>query len=295
MTTPSPTVAPSPVRPFYWSVRRELWEHRSIFIAPLAAAGVVLFGFLISTRGLIRAMDHLVGQDPINQARMLAAPFGFAAMVVIVTAAIVGVAYTLGALYGERRDRSILFWKSLPVSDLVTVLAKVFVVMVVLPMVTAVVIIALQLVMMLVSTAILMANGPDASLLWARLPLLQMWLVTLYGLAAMSLWYAPIWAWNLLVSGWARRVTFLWAVLPPIGLCVIEFIAFQTSYLSELLHDRLGGFKEAFNNTAPGGFLGLVHMDPVGFLTTPGLWGGLIVAAGFLAATVWQRRYREPI
>jgi len=295
MTTPPPPVAPSPVRPFYWSVRRELWEHRSIFIAPLGAAIFVLFGFLISTRGLIRAMDHLVGQDPITQARMLAAPFGFAAMVVIVTTAIVGIAYSLGALYNERRDRSILFWKSLPVSDLVTVLAKAFVPMVILPVVAFAVIVGMQLIMMVVSTMILLANGPNATLLWARLPLLQMWLITIYGLAAMSLWYAPIWAWNLLVSGWARRVTFLWAVLPPIGLCVVEFIAFQTTYLSDLLHDRLRGFDEAFSDKTPGGFLGLVHMDPVGFLTTPGLWGGLIVAAGFLAGAVWQRRYREPI
>ena len=99
----------------YWSVRRELWENRSIYIAPLAVAAVMLFGFLIATIG--RAVATA---DPARRAAVLAEPTSFAAGLIMAAAFLVGVFYSLEALHSERRDRSILFWKSLPVSDLTT-------------------------------------------------------------------------------------------------------------------------------------------------------------------------------
>jgi ABC-2 type transport system permease protein len=123
----SQTVAPaatSATRPMYWSVRRELWENRSIHIAPLVAAAVMLFGFSIRTIGLPHRMRTLSALDPDKQHAVLVMPYSIAASLIILTAYIVGVFYCLDALHGERRDRSILFWKSLPVSDLTTVLSK---------------------------------------------------------------------------------------------------------------------------------------------------------------------------
>ena len=127
-------------------------------------------------------------------------------------------------------------------------------------------------------------------------------LVLLYGLTVLALWYAPIYGWLLLVSGWARRTTFLWAVLPPLALCVVEKIAFNTSYFASMLAYRLGGFDDAFSVKAHGTAahaeppqVDLAQLDPARFLSTPGLWVGLAFAAAFLAAAVWQRRRREPI
>src|SRR5213083_1898245 len=114
----------SPSRPMYWSVRRELWENRSIYIAPLAVAGVFLFGFLISTIHLPSRMRALSALDPAQQREAIAMPFDIAAALLMLTQLLVGAFYCLDALHGERRDRSILFWKSLPVSDLTTVLSK---------------------------------------------------------------------------------------------------------------------------------------------------------------------------
>jgi len=125
--TDAQRIAPAAVsntRPMYWSVRRELWENRSIYIAPMVAAAVILFGFSISTIYLPGKMRAALALDPSKQREALAMPYDLAAGLIMVTALIVGVFYCLDALHAERRDRSILFWKSLPVSDLTTVLSK---------------------------------------------------------------------------------------------------------------------------------------------------------------------------
>src|SRR5438132_13703895 len=130
------TVAPaaeSPTRPLYWSIRRELWENRSIYIAPLVVAGVFLLGVLISMVYLPERRRATLLLDPAAQRAAIERPYDVGAILLILTAFLVGVFYCLDALHGERRDRSILFWKSLPVSDLTTVLSKASIPLVVLP------------------------------------------------------------------------------------------------------------------------------------------------------------------
>ncbi|HEY5106659.1 MAG TPA: hypothetical protein VII73_07790 [Caulobacteraceae bacterium] len=292
---PKAEAAPlSPTRPFIWSVRREVWENRSLIIGPLVAAGVVLLGCLL---GALHAphMKFSLSGDAARQAVLLIAPYGFAAGAVLVTGVIVGAFYCLGALHNERRDRSILFWKSLPVSDLTTVLSKASIPLVVLPVILFAVVVATQLILLVLGALVALVGG--APMPWTRLPLLQMWLVLLYGLTVLSLWYAPIWGWLLLVSVWARRAPFLWAVLPPLALCVIEKIAFDTGHLATLLNQRLGGLDRAFTarmgTDSPQDFL--PRMDAARFFGTPDVWIGLVVAAVFLAGAVWLRRRREPI
>ena len=99
----------SPTRPMYWSVRRELWENRSIYIAPLAVAGVFLFGFLITTFHLPARMRALSALDPAHQREAIAMPYDIAAALLMITQLLVGAFYCL-ALHGERRDRSILLF-----------------------------------------------------------------------------------------------------------------------------------------------------------------------------------------
>jgi ABC-2 type transport system permease protein len=293
----------SPTRPMYWSVRREMWENRSIYIAPLAAAGVFMLGFLISLIWLPHSMRDILVLDPAHQPAVLARQYSHAAMLLTLTVFLVGIFYCLDALHSERRDRSILFWKSLPVSDLTTVLSKASIPLLVLPLLVLAIVVTMQLTMRLLSTAVLLLSGVGAGPLWTRLPLFQMELVSLYGLIVLALWHAPIYCWLLLVSGWARRATFLWAVLPLLAICVVEKIAFNTSYfVSLLLKDRLFGFAAAaFDLTAQGGapvdahFIPLTQLAPGRFLSSPGLWLGLAAAAALLAAAVRLRRYQGPI
>ncbi|HUO89493.1 MAG TPA: hypothetical protein VMU08_09990 [Rhizomicrobium sp.] len=330
MSTPSSTMSESApttmsaglptTRPFIWSVRRELWENRSLYVAPLSVAGVILFGFVISVIGLARhGKEMRAALTPDQLASAIVLPYDIAAVAVIVVSVIVGFFYSVNALYSERRERSILFWKSLPVSNLTTVLSKAFMPIVVLPTIVFGVTVVLHVVMLLLNTAGRAVAGTSVSELWAHVPLFQMEIVLLYGVATLALWHAPIYSYLIFVSGWAKKTPILWAVLPPLALIVVEKIAFDTGYIGRLISYRLSGsFDEAFslptrtplraavqNHAAHGAHhpvqmpaiptVGLGQLDPLHFLSSPGLWLGLLVAAAFLAGAVWLRRTREAI
>jgi ABC-2 type transport system permease protein len=280
----------------YWSVRRELWENRSIYMAPLIAAAVYLVGFFISMIHLPGKMRAVLALDPKQQHDAIVMPYDFAAAMVMAVAVLVAVFYCLDALHGERRDRSILFWKSMPVSDLTTVLSKASIPLVVLQLLAFAITVATQLIMLLLSSAVLLGNGMSVATLWTQLSFLQMSFMLLYHLVTVhALWYAPFYGWLLLVSAWARRAAFLWAALPVLALCVLEKIAFNTSYFATVLESRLQAGAEAV--AVPGRFPidPMMHLTPGGFLTSPGLWIGLVIFAIFLTAAVRLRRYQGPI
>jgi ABC-2 type transport system permease protein len=123
-------------RRLYWSMRRELWENRAIYLAPLAVAALFLLGFLISAIHPPAQMRDAMALDPMRHQELIQQPYTFLAFFLMAISFIVSIFYCLDALHGERRDRSILFWKSLPVSDLITVLAKASVPVLIVPLVT---------------------------------------------------------------------------------------------------------------------------------------------------------------
>ena len=282
-------------RPTYWSVRRELWENRSLYIAPLLVAAVACFGFVISTIGMPGRRRAAMLLETAKRRTLIQLPYDAVAAIIIVTAMIVGVFYCLDALYGERRDRSILFWKSLPVSDRTIVLSKAIIPLAVLPALVFVIIVMTQIFMLLWSTAVLLPSG-QAMTTWQNVNLLEKSAILLYGLVAVTLWHAPIYAWLLLLSAWARRAPFLWAVLPPFAIGVFEQITFQTTYFAQWLrHRSIGYFDRAFAVKHGQHIDSLAQLTPGSFLSMPGLWLGLLFAAACLAAAVRMRRYREPI
>jgi ABC-2 type transport system permease protein len=287
---------------FYWSIRRELWENRSIYIAPLAAAGVAMLGFFIGLFGLPRCVRGQAGMDAEHQFLMEVMPYGHTGWLLFMTAFVVGVFYSLDALYGERRDRSILFWKSLPVSDRTTVLSKASIPLVVLPALVIVITVLTHLIMVVISTGVVILSGINPMTLWKQLPLFQMEVVLVYGAIVLALGQAPLFSGLLLISGWARRTAFLWAVLPPLAICALEKFVFNTKHFAHLLGYLItGGTANAFSFRMPSGapvdahFIPLSQITPGRFLSSPGLWVGLVCAAVFLAAAVRLRRLREPI
>jgi ABC-2 type transport system permease protein len=295
------TVSKLATRPLYWSVRRELWENRSIYVAPLAVASIYLLGFLVSLFWIPYAMHGMVEAHSTPLLIRLAMPYAHAGMLIMVTAFIVGVFYSLDALHGERRDRSILFWKSLPVSDRTTVLSKASIPLVILPVLVFVITATLQLAMLLLTFVSVMASGAGTATPWAP-PVLEIQTEFLYSLIVIALWHAPIYGWFILVSGWPRRATFLWAVLPPLAIAAFEKIAFNTSYFGSMLGNRFFGFAAvAYNLIDKNGvpidphFIPLSALTPGRFLSTPALWLGLVFAAFCLAAAVRLRRYQGPI
>ena len=285
----------SPSRPMYWSVRRELWENRSIYIAPLAVAGVFLFGFLISTIHLPARMRALSALDPAQQREAIAMPFDIAAALLMLTQLLVGAFYCLDALHGERRDRSILFWKSLPVSDLTTVLSKLTIPLVILPLLSFAISLATQFIMLLLSSVILLGSSVNIAALWTEVSFFHVSLVLLYHLLTVhGLWYAPLYGWLLMVSAWAPRAPFIWAFLPPFVISGVEKVAFNTTHFLALLQERLVGPGDAMApHNAPNDFMATLIPDH--FFSVPGLWIGLAIATAFIAATVRLRRYQGPI
>ena len=188
----------SPFRQLCWSVRRELWENRYIYLAPSIAGAVFLIGFaisLIAQRLRAGAIPQLAAHDLLNTRYELSA-----ALIMGVTI-IVGIFYSFDALYGERRDRSILFWKSLPVSDFTVVISKLLVPLVVLPFVSFMVSIATHFLMLLLSSAILLGSGVSVTTLWSDSQLFRVSLLVFYHLLTVhGLWYAPLYGWLLMVS-----------------------------------------------------------------------------------------------
>jgi ABC-2 type transport system permease protein len=278
---------------FYWSIRRELWENRSLYLAPMVAAVVFLFGFVVS----VIALRHRVSALQLNTEQLreaLTRRFDIAAALIMLIAFLIGIFYTIDTLYGERRDRSILFWKSLPVSDLTTVLSKFSIPILVLPIVSFAITLVTQFCMLLLSSMILMGSGADVGIVWTGIPFLSDSSVLFYHLLTIhGFWYAPLYAWLLLISAWAPRLPFLWAVLPPFVIAGLEKITFGTSHFLDLLKYRALGPNSAMtpehhHNLA-------ATLVPHHFFSTPGLWTGLVVAAAFLFVTMRVRRYRGPI
>ena len=289
-------IAPA-TRPFFWSIRREVWENHSLYIAPLVVAGVVLFGMLVSSHHLPERRHAAMLLPPVARRAAIELTYDIAAMMIILTAFIAGVFYCLDALHGERRERSILFWKSLPVSDLTTVLSKTVIPLVVLPAIIFAIIVATQFGMMLISTAVLMPSGL-AGTTWANYNLFKQSLILIYSLVVIALWHAPIYGWMLLVSGWARRAPFLWAVLPPLAIAIFEKVTFNTLHFLELLKHRVfGAGDQAFVFHKPDSIAvdSFIQLTPGKFFSSPGLWIGLVFAVAFIIGAIRLRRYRGPL
>jgi ABC-2 type transport system permease protein len=285
------------IRKFGWALRRELWENRWLWLAPSAVALVLAFGVATYAFKITGPMRAIAAVAALHQRQALSAPYDVVAGLMMAIGLIVAAIYCVDALYGERRDRSILLWKSLPVSDATTVMAKLTIPVLVLPLIIWALTVMVQVVLLLLSTAVLTAHGESAALLWTQLHLgrdsfgLLYHLVALHGISTV-----PVYAWLLLVSAWATRAPFAWAILPPAAVVLFERVAFGTTRIAHLLMNQLGGGASA-PPPAPGATL-MDSMNAVPLtrlLAAPGLWVGFLVAALLVAGAVRLRRGAQPI
>ena len=304
----APVPATSSARPFYWSVRRELWEHRSLYLAPAIVALVLLLAMMVGVFKLPPAIATFDSLSPDKQRELASAPYAIVALILVATAMVVALFYCLDALFGERRDRSVLFWKSMPVSDRTAVLAKVAVPMLVVPAFLFVLITATQLFVLLGNVLVWGVKGLSVSNLLQRLPLLDMPMGVAYLVITLALWYAPIYAWLLLVSAWARRSALAWAVVPWIAITAFEQLMLRTSHVARWLRDRFfGGFDAAFSTreqlaeaarrAQQGGeaMAGGADYTPdlMRFLSNADVWFGVAIAVWLIVVTIWLRRRLE--
>lgn len=293
-----PRTEGSPVRethPLVWSVRREVWENRFVYLAPLIVASLVMLATWATIAGLPTEFRGLAALPPAKQHARIVKPYSMAPAPIMLASFIVGMLYALEAFHGERRERSILFWKSLPVSDRTTVAAKALIPMAILPALAFALSVATQTLIFLSSNFWLVLNGVSPAPLWRELHFVQETLVMLYGLTVHSLWFAPIYGWLLFVSAWARRAALVWAVLPFVAMAAVERIAFGTTHVLKMLQYRVAGaVNEAFLWQQDQFLEQLTQLTPGRFLASGGVWAGLAVAGLFLIAAERLRRRREP-
>ncbi|MBI2678410.1 MAG: ABC transporter permease [Candidatus Koribacter versatilis] len=283
---PAPSSAKiSSAQIYLWSLRRELWENRYLYVAPLAVGALAVVGFAVGQ------LWHNPGQTMSEQ------PYTFASLLLMLTGILAGMFYSVDALYGERRDRSVLFWKSLPVSDLTTVLAKASIPIILVPLVTWIISVATMSAMLLLASLRLMGTGMSA---WSHLAFGSMCWILLYHLViGHGLWYAPIWGWLLLCSAWSRRAPYLYATLPLLAVGLIEKIGFGTAYFGHWLAYRLGADPGGMPAAAPkkAGEMTMAAMTPrlSDFLTGTGLWTGLALCAVFVTLAIRLRGRGAPV
>jgi ABC-2 type transport system permease protein len=280
-------------------VRREFWEHRALWIAPLVVAALmVVSAFVASVKySLTHADMHHDGSEGMT---MFSVMQSAVSMPLALVTLIVLSFYLLDCLYAERKDRSILFWKSLPVSDNLTVLSKLLVALLVVPLG----VFALGLLVSLSFVGIWELNAAFGRLPpipgWDTLAWLKGEMALLACLMVGVLWYAPFAAYLLVVSAWARRSPFLWATVPVVLAPLLERMAFGTTYLWKLLAYRTYGIWQTL---FPYPHLGHGRADALASVfgqlrfgaafSDVDLWLGLAVTAALVFAAIRLRRYRD--
>lgn len=295
-------------------VKREIWEHRSIYVTPIAIATIVTLGvlaMLVFASGFAEELDigifgaqNLAG-DPERRA-VLTAFFLGTSWVFVVALAILTVFYCLDSLYAERKDKSILFWRSLPVTDAETVVSKLIIAIFVLPTVATMGIIATHIINLVVTSIWVSMKGGDASfLIWGSVSIFDNWAAAYIALLAMGIWMSPFIAWFLLVSAYTKRSPLLMAFMPLILIGIIEPIVMGTHVFADkvlargddlpLIHtDNLDRFfDEEEWRIAEESISLLGHLDLVMFISSPSTWAGIVVCGLLSFGAIYVRRYRD--
>jgi ABC-2 type transport system permease protein len=290
-------------------VRREFWENRSLWITPLVISGVLLISAAFSGGPITDgggglhfgpqvSGDDLLTPDAGKRDGIYAGYIGVLTLVQLVVLGIVVFFYLLDCLLSERKDRSILFWKSLPVSDTEVVLSKAATALVVAPLI----VLGISAITQILFGAVLWLrfHGTvvgDWVTVWNPAVWLKVQVGSLVLIPAVIVWYLPLAGYLLLVSVWARKNAFLWAVLPPVSVLLVEGMILQSHNFADFLGRRFAGafmimrFPERDGDSLPtlGEFLS--HVARV--FTHYETWLGVLVAAAFVVAVIRIRRYRD--
>jgi ABC-2 type transport system permease protein len=317
---------------FAWLLKREFWEYRGgFFMAPLITTLVMLaivvlvlliaefsahrHGIQLGGLNLDQIIQH-VGESDYTKVHSaidiglmgISTPIGIVFCFVVFF-------YLVGALYSDRADRSVLFWKSLPLSDLETVLAKVVMAALIAPVLAVAAIIVLHLgFLILLSIYSLFRVGVHAlPLLWSPTHLVTLWLKLLISIPVNALWALPTIGWLLLCSSYVRSKPFLWAVLMPVltGVIISIVNVLQNFSMSGWYWQNI--FGRLLFSVVPFSWLQKVtlidtpdsadddlrvlnhvlSLDSIGSaLTMPNLWIGAAAGVAMIAAAIWFRRNR---
>lgn len=303
------------VREFVTLVRREYWEHRSLLWVPLGVAVLLILGTLFGTPlhgGITISLDgddteyfSRLATDTIAQQKIFAVWIAGLMLPILIASLFVIFGYLLDCLYAERKDRSILFWRSLPVSDRDTVLAKIFVALVATPVLVWAVSLVTSLVTFLLASLKLGGTPLAPLVIWHGFEWLAIQATLLGNLLVAALWYSPVAAYLMLMSVYAKRSPWVWAALPPVFAITAEKLLFGTRHVASFLAHRMGGYFDAMNVTVNRPEHGssadrIAHsvdtaherLSALALLGDANLWLGVALCAALLVVVMRLRRLR---
>ncbi|KGO99558.1 hypothetical protein [Novilysobacter defluvii] len=335
-TVPAPaggTHSTHPTNRFRLLLRREYWEHKGGFLwAPLIAGGISLalavmaaiVGVVMLNRAAAAGDIQINGVDlgmltremSPSDAEQLALGLDWSLIMSsawpFIVLTFVVFFYCLGALYDDRKDRSVLFWKSLPISDAQTVLSKVASAVVVAPVLAVLAAVVTMFgFLVLMSVMVMMFGGNPFTLLWAQSHPLRIAFGLLAWVPVYAVWALPTVGWLLLCSAWARSKPFLWATAVPVitGLLVTWFDImelfqldgswFWRNVVGRLLLGTVPGSDVLYRTAEFGGndieraeqLLSLQWM--YGIFLQPGTWIGAVAGAVMIYIAIRLRRWRD--
>jgi len=294
-------------------IRRELWEHRSIWITPIAIAVIVTLSNLSALMLAGEFAEHLnvaifgaqnLAGDADRKA-VLTAYFVGSSGLFLFALAILTVFYALDSLYAERKDKSILFWRSLPVTDAETVISKLATAIIVIPAFAIAAILATHLVNLAMTSVWVSSKGGDAGLLiWGSVPLLDNWLAAIIVIYAFALWMSPFLGWFMFVSAFTKRAPLLMAFMPLLVIPLLERIFLSASPFGEAVWGRFASIP-LFSGIDVQTFFDeghvvddktvslLAQIDMPKFVTSIDTWAGIIICGLLITSAIYVRRYRD--
>jgi ABC-2 type transport system permease protein len=288
---------------YNWLVRREFWENRAIWLIPAVMGGFMILAGLFGRVDLM-SIPSQVPSRAVGGVFLVAVGATFFAVM-----SIYSTWYLLDCLYADRKDRSVLFWKSMPISDTTTVISKLATALIVIPLVYAVAADATTLLMAFIVSV--RARSTFGGALWHADLWLQLQVLWLYMIVAAAVWYLPIAGYLLVVSAWAKRAVMLWSILPPLALMLAERWFAGTHVIARQLGQRLIGLGPLAFHTNPGEGSWVTtivdhdtirtpanlwsFLDPVGFLSQPQVWVGAAVGVALVLGAIQLRMRRAEI
>ena len=305
-------------------VKREFWENKGAFrTTPLVIGGIYIVltvMFLITFSHFdneFQSLKELARWVSTTEAGLRGDSIYLVSLVIFpslfnLVLAFVVFFYLLGSLYDDRKDRSILFWKSLPASDTLTLASKLLSAMVVAPIIFWVIYVLTYVVIALIFSIVVLSLGENPWTLFLGIGSpFKAWSMLLLSYLAIAVWSLPLYGWLMLVSSFAPRIPLLFAILPPVVIAVlqiwIEFL--QTFTLKKNLFGVIGEWvanspfisisgdfddgKAALSLGAPTNDTfshELTVMNILDRLFSTQMLIGLIVAVVFLGTALWLRR-----
>ena len=300
-------------------IKRELWEHRSIFVTPIVIASVVTLGTLTALVFVGEFKEELtlaifgaqnVAGDTERKA-VLTGLFLGSSWLFMLGLGVLTIFYALDSLYAERKDKSILFWRSLPVTDAETVISKLLTALFVIPSIAMIGIIATHLINLIVTSLWVSSKGGDAGMLiWGSASFLDNWLAMIVVLYAVAIWMSPFVGWFLFVSAWTKRSPLLMAFLPLVLIPMIEGIFLRSAHFAEAVWGRAAqlpifagiDMERFFDEDNPMHGAAnmpqemvslLTHLDLGRFVSSVDTWIGIVVCGLLTTAAIYVRRYRD--